>query len=134
MHRSIEFSASKTYVEKLSSINNITTYLNKTSLQFVTNNDGTFKGLLVEDNSTKEQETITADGSFIFIGLIPNTKIFEDVLELDERGFIKTKGLAETNVKGVFAAGDCREGAIAQVAAATGEGVLASYGVRQYFK
>jgi thioredoxin reductase (NADPH) len=42
--------------------------------------------------------------------------------------------LAQTSVEGVFAAGDCREGAIAQVAAATGEGVLASYGIRNYLK
>jgi len=53
---------------------------------------------------------------------------------MDERNFIKTTGLAETNIKGIFAAGDCREGAIAQVAAATGEGVLASYGIRNYLK
>ena len=77
---------------------------------------------------------ITADGVFIFIGLIPNTKPFKDIIALNERGFIKTSGLAETNVKGIFAAGDCREGAIAQVAAATGEGVLASYGIRSFLK
>ena len=55
-------------------------------------------------------------------------------MDLNKQGFITTTGLAETSVKGIFAAGDCREGAIAQVAAATGEGVLASYGVRQFFK
>ena len=54
--------------------------------------------------------------------------------ELNSRGFIKTKGLAETNVEGIFAAGDCREGAIAQVAAATGEGVLATYGSKNISK
>jgi len=66
--------------------------------------------------------------------LIPNTKTFADFIELNERGFIKTEGMAQTSQKGVFAAGDCREGAIAQVAAATGEGVLASYGVKSYLK
>ena len=71
---------------------------------------------------------------FIFIGLTPNTKSFKGVIDLNERGFITTTGLAETSVKGIFAAGDCREGAIAQVAAATGEGVLASYGVKGYLK
>ena len=59
---------------------------------------------------------------------------FKDVVKLDSRGFIQTMGLAETSVKGIFAAGDCREGAIAQVAAATGEGVLASYGIRNFLK
>jgi len=129
-----EFSASETYTEKLPSIKNISTYMNKTSVEFVPNENGLFKGLLIEDNETKEQELITADGAFIFIGLIPNTKPFKNVVELDERGFIITSGLAETSVKGIFAAGDCREGAIAQVAAATGEGVLASYGIRNYLK
>ncbi len=129
-----EFSASATYIEKLPSIKNISTYMNKTSVEFVADENGLFKGLLIEDNETKEQELISADGAFIFIGLIPNTESFKNLVELNERGFIKTKGLAETSVKGIFAAGDCREGAIAQVAAATGEGVLASYGIRNYLK
>ena len=134
IHIQPEFSASETYIEKLDSIKNITTYMNKTSLEFISNEKGLFEGLKIEDNSTKEQEVLTADGVFIFIGLIPNTKPFKNLIELDERGFIKTTGLAQTSEEGIFAAGDCREGAIAQVAAATGEGVLASYGIRDYLK
>ena len=129
-----EFSASETYVEKLPSIKNISTYMNKTSVEFASNEEGLFNGLWIEDNETKEKELITADGVFIFIGLIPNTKSFANLIELNERGFITTTGMAETSVKGIFAAGDCREGAIAQVAAATGEGVLASYGIKSYLK
>ena len=129
-----EFTASETYVEKLGSIKNISTYMNKKSLEFVANEQGLFKALRVEDNASKEEEFIEADGVFIFIGLIPNTKPFQNLIELNERGFIKTTGLARTSQKGIFAAGDCREGAIAQVAAATGEGVLASYGIRDFLK
>lgn len=129
-----EFTASETYVEKLKSINNITTYMNQKSLEFIANENGLFKGLKIEDNETKKQEILKADGVFVFIGLIPNTKPFENLIELNERGFIKTTGLAQTSKEGIFAAGDCREGAIAQVAAATGEGVLASYGIRDYLK
>ena len=129
-----QFSASKTYVEKVPSIKNIYTYMNKTSIEFVADNQGLFRALKIEDNTTKVQELVEADGVFIFIGLVPNTKTFENVVDINERGFIKTTGLAETSHKGIFAAGDCREGAIAQVAAATGEGVLASYGIKQYLK
>jgi len=132
--RKPEFSASETYIEKLPSIANIETYMNKTSVQFVDNGNGVFEGVEVLDNTTNIKEVIKADGAFIFIGLIPNTKSFKGVIDLNERGFITTSGLAETSVKGIFAAGDCREGAIAQVAAATGEGVLASYGVKGYLK
>lgn len=132
--RKPEFSASETYIEKLDSISNLSTHMNKTSLRFIDNGNSQFTGLEVEDNSTKNKEIISADGAFIFIGLIPNTTIFKDTIALNEKGFIQTIGLAETSVKGIFAAGDCREGAIAQVAAATGEGVLASYGVKAYLQ
>tara|TARA_B100000809_G_C15137276_1_gene531234 strand:- start:4213 stop:5619 length:1407 start_codon:yes stop_codon:yes gene_type:complete len=134
VNRTNEFTASETYIEKLSTINNITAYMNKTSVEFIAGENELFKSLKVKDNDTGEESLITADGVFIFIGLIPNTTPFEGIVELDERGFIQTTALAETSVKGIFAAGDCREGAIAQVAAATGEGVLASYGIRNYLK
>tara|TARA_R110002111_G_scaffold229200_1_gene290439 strand:- start:7976 stop:9382 length:1407 start_codon:yes stop_codon:yes gene_type:complete len=134
VNKDSQFSASETYIEKLPSIKNIETYMNKESVAFIKNDKGNFKGLKVKDKSTGKKEELYADGSFIFIGLIPNTDNIKDLIELNERGFITTTGLGETNVEGIFAAGDCREGAIAQVAAATGEGVLASYGVRQHFK
>jgi len=128
------FSASETYIEKLPSIANITTHRNKTSVEFIEDENNLFHALKVKDNDTNQESLIKADGVFIFIGLIPNTTAFKGIVELDERGFIQTSALAETSAQGIFAAGDCREGAIAQVAAATGEGVLASYGVRNYLK
>lgn len=134
VHRSESFSASPVYTEKLSGIENIETFMNKSSIEFIADDNGAFKALKVKDNSTKKEELIEGDGTFIFIGLIPNTDVFKDVLDLNKSGFITTKGLAQTSAEGIFAAGDCREGAIAQVAAATGEGVLASYGLKDYLK
>ena len=134
VHKAEEFKASETYVEKLKEIDNITAHMNKTSLEFLSDEKGLFDGLKVKDNNTEKQSILKANGVFIFIGLIPNTESFENLVDLNEGNFIKTSGLAETSVEGIFAAGDCREGAIAQVAAATGEGVLASYGIRNYLK
>lgn len=134
VHRSEKFSASETYIEKLKTIDNISTFMNKTSIAFIPNENGLFEGLQIKDNVTGEEAVLKADGTFIFIGLIPNTQSFEGVVDLDKRGFIQTSALAQTSVDGIFAAGDCREGAIAQVAAATGEGVLASYGIRNYLQ
>jgi len=134
VHRSEAFTASPTYTEKLPKMDNVQTYMNKTSLEFVSDDKGQFVGLKVKDNATGEEELIEGDGTFIFIGLIPNTKVFENVIDLNKQGFITSSGLAKTSVEGIFAAGDCREGAIAQVAAATGEGVLASYGLKDYLK
>ena len=134
VNRGDAFTASETYIEKLPSIKNIETHMNKESLAFLKDERGNFKGLKVKDSITGDEQELYADGAFIFIGLIPNTENIKGYIALNESGFITTSGLGETNVNGIFAAGDCREGAIAQVAAATGEGVLASYGVRNYFK
>ena len=134
IHRSEKFKASDTYVEKLETIKNIHVHLDKSAVAFIANDKDLFEGVKVKDNKTGAQSIIKADGAFVFIGLIPNTTSFKGLVDLNKQGFITSQGLAETSVKGIFAAGDCREGAIAQVAAATGEGVLASYGVRDYLK
>ncbi len=134
INRSDSFSASPTYVEKLGEIENIEVHHNKTSLEFLSGDDELFKALKVEDKISGEQQELSADGVFIFIGLIPNTEVLKGIVDLNERGFIKSSGRGETSEPGIFAAGDCREGAIAQVAAATGEGVLASYGIKAYLK
>jgi thioredoxin reductase (NADPH) len=134
IHRKNEFNASETYVEKLNTIENITVLKNKESLAFLKHDNDTLKGISIKDNVTQEIENVYADGAFIFIGLIPNTASFKQNIDLNENGFILTSGLGETNIPGLFAAGDCREGAIAQVASATGEGVLASYGIRNHLK
>ena len=134
VNRNDNFSASQTYIDKLPHVKNIETLYNKESIAFKANKEGHFIGLVVRDKITGEEELITADGVFIFIGLIPNNKSFQGLVELNKQGFITTTGMAKTSVTGIFAAGDNREGAIAQVAAATGEGVLASYGLREYLK
>ena len=134
VNRSSDFSATQTYIDKLEESQNIETYHNKESVEFKVNEAGHFSGLLIKDRETGKEEVITADGVFIFIGLEPNNQMFQDLVEMNDQGFITTTGLAETSVEGIFAAGDNRQGAIAQVAAATGEGVLASYGLREYLK
>lgn len=131
-----EFSASKTYVDKLPSIGNIQTYMNKSTTAFIKNEDNQFKGIRIKDNATGDEEELISDGAFVFIGMIPNTQFLQDSeITLDKRGFVVTEeDSAKTNIPGLFAAGDVRLGAIAQIAAATGEGVLASYNVKSFLK
>ena len=134
VNRKATFKASQTYIDKLPELDNVTAYYNKESIALNTDKEGKFAGLLVRDTLTGKEEVITADGVFVFVGLKPNNESFKGLVDLNEYGFITTSGLAKTSVDGIFAAGDNREGAIAQVAAATGEGVLASYGLREYLK
>ncbi len=133
--RSAQFSATPTYLDKLKDRPNITTYMNKESLEFLANDKGLFDALKIRDKESGAEELIKADGVFIFIGSVPNTAFLKGIIELDARGYILTEpGSVGTNVSGIFAAGDCRKGAIAQVAAATGEGVIASFCAKEYLR
>ncbi|MFZ1522519.1 MAG: FAD-dependent oxidoreductase [Candidatus Saccharimonadales bacterium] len=75
------------------------------------------------------------DGTFIFIGLDPNTKFlkYTDV-QLDEYGFVNTDLSLMTNIPGVFASGDVRSGATMQIASAAGEGATAALNIRKYIE
>lgn len=86
-------------------------------------------------NATKAGEAITfvTDGVFVFVGLKPNTEFLKDsTIELDEIGLIKTDRHLETSMEGVFASGDVRSGATAQIASAVGEGATAALSIREY--
>lgn len=83
----------------------------------------------------KEPVTIDTDGVFIFIGLKPNTGFLEGSgIELDEIGLVKTDINLQTNIPGVFAAGDVRSGATMQIASASGEGATAALEIRHYLE
>lgn len=72
------------------------------------------------------------DGVFIFIGHDPNTQLFKDTLELDELGYIKTNMLMETNVPGVFVAGEAGDPHFRQVVTSAGMGAAAAMQAGRY--
>ncbi|HSX46677.1 MAG TPA: FAD-dependent oxidoreductase [Patescibacteria group bacterium] len=75
------------------------------------------------------------DGVFVFIGLQPNTQFLEKgSVKLDAIGMIEASEELETNVHGVFTAGDVRSGATMQIASATGEGATAALRIRKYLE
>ncbi|WP_433366982.1 FAD-dependent oxidoreductase [Actinoplanes sp. CA-142083] len=66
---------------------------------------------------------LTAGGLFLMIGALPSTTWLHDVgVELDDKGFVATRGAFETSVPGLFAVGDVRAGSVKRVASAVGEG------------
>ena len=70
---------------------------------------------------------------FVFVGLSPNTEFLKNsAIELDEIGLIKSNENLETSMKGVFVAGDVRNGATMQIASAVGEGATAALHIREY--
>ena len=93
--------------------------------------DDKFAGIKTTQDG--EQTELSADGLFVFIGLIPNTQFLADSgVELDPQGHIITNEHLETSVKGVYASGDVRSGSTMQIATAVGEGATAAMKIREY--
>lgn len=91
--------------------------------------------LVLENVKTGEETHITSEkepfGIFVFIGYVPNTQLFEGILDM-EGGYLKTDEEMRTNIPGVYAAGDIRVKTIRQVATATGDGVIAAMNAQKY--
>lgn len=111
----------------------ITVHLATTTDEVVGADGKTVNGVKVTHDG--EQRTIDVDGVFVFIGLVPNTDFLNDSdIELDEIGMIKTDSDLKTSMPGVFASGDVRSGATAQIASAVGEGATAALKIREYLE
>ncbi len=78
------------------------------------------------------QEEIETDGSFVEMGLVPNSKMVADLVEMDDEGRIKVDCLACTSTPGVFAAGDVTDNYAEQVLIAVGEGAKAALSAYDY--
>ena len=79
------------------------------------------------------EETLRPAAVFVFIGLRPNTEFLKGTIALTKDGFIDAPMFA-TSMRGVFAAGDARDGSTKQVASAVGEGAAAALAVRHYLE
>ncbi|ESX02054.1 hypothetical protein KL918_005101 [Ogataea parapolymorpha] len=84
-------------------------------------------GLKIKNVKTNEESTLAVNGLFYAIGHTPATKIFENQLDTDETGYIKTKpGTAQTSIPGVFAAGDVQDKVYRQAITSAGTGCMAA--------
>jgi thioredoxin reductase (NADPH) len=90
------------------------------------------KTIVLKNIKTGELIPFDVDTCFLFIGYVPNTQIFEGLIDMTNRGYIKTNELMETNVDGIYAAGDCREKMLRQVATAVGDGAIAGFMAEKY--
>ena len=88
--------------------------------------------VVLENYKTGEELPITVDTCFEFIGYLPNTEIFKNHINMTERGYILVNDKMETNVEGVFSAGDVNEKFLKQVATAVGDGAVAGYAAERY--
>lgn len=104
---------------------------NKTVKEIHEENGKVGKVTLV-DTVTGEESEFTTDGVFIYIGMLPLSKPFENLGITNEEGYIETNDRMETKVEGIFAAGDIREKSLRQIVTATGDGSIAAQSVQHY--
>jgi len=89
-------------------------------------------GLKLRNVKTDRQSVLKVDGVFVAVGLMPNSRIYSNMLELDDAGCIVTDETMATSAPGIFAAGDIRRNSPRQVAAAVGDGVTAAMSAFKY--
>ena len=135
IHRRDELRAAKSIQEKAFANPKIT-FLWDSVVEEV-GGDGLLQTMTVKNVKTGELTKIEADpkdglfGLFGFIGMIPNTGVFADKVETDDKGYIKTDEDMHTNVSGVYAAGDVRAKSLRQVVTAVADGAIAAVQVER---
>lgn len=110
----------------------ITVHLGTATDEIVGQDNMVVKVVGTKDSKKVEFET---DGVFVFVGLKPNSEFLTGSgIELDHLHLVKSDDNLQTNVKGVFVAGDIRSGATMQIASASGEGATAALKIREYLE
>jgi thioredoxin reductase (NADPH) len=98
-----------------------------------TDNPPEVTGLVLKNVQTDKTERIAVSGVFISIGPQPNTAVFKEYLDLDREGYIRTKpDCAQTNISGIFAAGDVKDPIFRQAVIAAGSGAVAAMEAEKY--
>ena len=133
VHRRDEFRASPIMIDRARShekIEMLTPYLVEEVLGA---EGGKLTGLRLRHLETGETRDYPTDGLFVAIGHDPTTKLFVDALDHDENGYLTTKGkTTETNIPGVFAAGDVQDHVYRQAVTAAGSGCAAALDAERF--
>jgi thioredoxin reductase (NADPH) len=123
--------ASKAMQHRVSKTKNIEVLYN-TEIEEVLG-ENVVEGVRIINNKTNDTSIIPVTGVFIAIGHTPNTDLFKGVLDMDETGYLITKGkTTKTNLPGVFAAGDVQDKDYRQAVTAAGTGCMAALDAERY--
>jgi thioredoxin reductase (NADPH) len=126
IHRSENFRASKIMLDRARNNPKIEFILNSTVVEVL--GDGkSMTGIKLKSSMTNEVTEKKMDGLFIAIGHQPNTKLFKDILDMNEVGYLVAKpGSTYTNIPGIFACGDVQDAIYRQAITAAGTGCMAA--------
>ena len=126
VHRRNDFRASQIMIDRARANDRIE-FVTPAAVEEVIAENGQTSAVRIRDLDTDEVREIPAHGLFVAIGHDPNTKLFLDQLDHDDAGYLVTKpGSTETNVEGVFAAGDVVDHTYRQAVTAAGSGAMSA--------
>jgi thioredoxin reductase (NADPH) len=134
IHRRDEFRASKTMQKRVFDNPKIEVIWDSTLKEVL--GDQVVDGVVIQNLKNGEETTLSdVTGVFLAIGHKPNTDLFKDVLELDDVGYIKTKGKSTyTNMEGIFACGDAQDSVYRQAVTAAGTGCMAAMDAERWLE
>lgn len=130
IHQFDHFQALEHYIEEAKANEKIEFIMESEIQEFY--GDDKLTGVKIKNMITNEFSEMNIDGVFVLIGYIPNTETFEGILELTPRKEIVTTRDMETNIPGVFAAGDCTAKKYRQVTTAVADGTIAGLATVEY--
>ena len=129
--RKSEMRASKIMQQRVIDTENLEVLYNHETIEVI--GDKTVNSIKVLDTKNDKEKIISATGFFLAIGHSPNTKIFQDQLDMDEVGYLITQpDSSKTNLPGVFASGDAQDSIYRQAITAAGSGCMAALDAERY--
>ena len=133
IHRRDELRASKIMQDRAFANEKIEFVWDSVVEEVIGDRESGVSAVMVKNVKSGEISEVPCQGFFVAIGHTPNTKIFEGKLQMDENGYIKTKeGSTQTDVPGVFAAGDVQDHIYRQAITAAGTGCMAAIDAERF--
>ena len=124
VHRRDELRASAILADAAKQAENIRFIWNSVPEAFL--GEGKLSGVRLKNRVTCETSVLETDAAFVAVGIVPRTELFKGQIKLAENGSAETNERMETNIKGVFAAGDVRNTPLRQVVTACADGAIAA--------
>ena len=135
IHRRDELRASKIMQERVFENKNIEMLWNNSVEDILGTKESGVTGVILKNTVSGELKEMSCDGVFMAIGHIPNTKVFKDQIELDDKGYIITNpGSTNTNIPGVFACGDVQDQIYRQAVTAAGTGCMSAIDAERWLE
>lgn len=132
IHRREEFRGEKRLVDTLREKDNIEFVLNSQVVHL--NGEKALSSVTVKDKNTEKERELSVSGIFIAIGQEPQSQIVQNLIDIDEGGYIISGEECYTNCTGVFTAGDCRTKSVRQLATAVSDGAVAALKACEYME